>query len=128
MDGTPLREEQLFSLIGEEGFSRLVGAFYRRVREDKVIGPMYPDADWEGAGRRLCDFLVFRFGGPQRYLEERGHPRLRTRHAPFVIGERERDRWLELMDAALHEAELPDEAAALLRAFFGPVADFMRNA
>ncbi len=127
MGDRALTEADLFPLIGEEGFARLVSGFYRRVREDGVIGPLYPEGDWEGAEKRFRDFLVYRFGGPQRYIEERGHPRLRMRHAPFAIGEAERDRWLELMEGALEEARLPGEAVELLKAFFAPVADFMRN-
>ena len=67
-------------------------------------------------------------GGVPRYLEERGHPRLRMRHRPFRIGEAERDRWLELMGAAMVEAEVPPPVAAPLGEFFAQVADFMRNA
>ncbi len=113
--------------LGESGFARLVAAFYRRVREDDLIGPMYPPEDWEGAERRLADFLIFRFGGSERYLQERGHPRLRMRHVPFSIGEAERDRWLKLMGAAMDEMGLSGEARVNLEAFFDQVADFMRN-
>ena len=117
----------VYQLIGHQGFSQLVAAFYRRVREDDLIGPMYPDQDWEGAEQRLRDFLIFRFGGPDDYIQQRGHPRLRMRHAPFKIGIAERDRWLSLMDAALGETALPEAAANTLREFFAPTADFMRN-
>ena len=68
-----------------------------------------------------------RLGGPQTYLEERGHPRLRARHLPFSIGGPERDRWLQLMDAAMAEAAVPEDIAAVLRPFFFQIADFMRN-
>ncbi len=67
---------------------------------------MYPRHDLKGAEERLRDFLIFRFGGPQRYLELRGHPRLRMRHAPFPIDQTARDRWIELMNNALAEASL----------------------
>ncbi len=113
--------------LGEEGFARLVAAFYRRVRADDLIGSMYPPDDWEGAERRLADFLIFRFGGSDRYLQERGHPRLRMRHVPFSIGEAERDRWLALMEAAMDEVGVVGEARESLAAFFAQVADFMRN-
>ncbi len=109
-------------------FHDLVAAFYRRVREDDLIGPMYPDNDWEGAEQRLRDFLIFRFGGSDRYIQERGHPRLRMRHAPFKIGIEERDRWLELMSAAVKETNVPGAIALDLKVFFEQVADFMRNA
>jgi hemoglobin len=91
----------LYEIIGEDGFRRLVSAFYRRVPSDDILGPMYPESDFEGAEERLRDFLVGRFGGPQRYIEQRGHPRLRLRHAPFAVDVRARDRWLQLMGAAL---------------------------
>lgn len=126
MAGTNM-EEVVMGALGEDGFVRLVASFYRRVREDDRIGPMYPPDDWEGAERRLADFLIFRFGGSQRYLLERGHPRLRMRHAPFSIGEAERDRWLLLMNAAMDEIGLEGEARGHLGTFFAEVADFMRN-
>jgi len=122
-----IMEAVVMEALGEDGFERLVAAFYRRVREDDLIGPMYPPEDWEGAERRLADFLIFRFGGSERYLQERGHPRLRMRHVPFSIGEAERDRWLKLMGAAMDEMGLSGEARVNLEAFFDQVADFMRN-
>lgn len=117
----------LCEVVGEARLRALVAAFYRRVRADDLIGPMYPPDDWAGAEKRLADFLIYRFGGPPTYLEERGHPRLRGRHLPFVIGAAERDRWLRLMEAAMAEIDLPVEAVPPLRAFFVQVADFMRN-
>ncbi len=105
----------------------MVAAFYRRVRTDDLLGPMYPEQDFAGAEKRLLDFLVFRFGGPQRYIEERGHPRLRMRHIPFSIGMAERDRWLVLMGEAMREAEIPETEALQMAAFFAQVADMMRN-
>ncbi len=117
----------LCDVVGEARLRALVAAFYRRVRADDLIGPMYPPDDWAGAEKRLADFLIYRFGGSPTYLEERGHPRLRGRHLPFAIGEAERDRWLQLMEAAMTEIELPGEAVPPLRGFFVQVADFMRN-
>jgi hemoglobin len=66
-----MNESQIYPLIGEDGFTRLVAAFYRQVPDDDIIGPMYPKDDREGSERRLRDFLIYRFGGPQRYIEER---------------------------------------------------------
>ncbi len=117
----------VYDLIGEDGFARLSAAFYRRVKSDDVLAPMYPADDWQGAEQRLREFLVFRFGGPDRYIVERGHPRLRMRHMPFAIDQTARDRWVTLMDAALEEARLPAEVVAVLRGFFGEVATFMMN-
>lgn len=106
---------------------RLVAAFYRRVPPDDLIGPMYPPEDLAGAEERLGDFLCFRLLGDPKYVEERGHPRLRMRHGPFSIGVSERDRWLALMNGALEECAVPEPAASALRTFFAQVADFLRN-
>ena len=113
--------------IGEEPIRSMVAAFYRRVHQDPLIGPMYPQDDWAGAENRLAGFLIYRFGGSAAYLESRGHPRLRARHAPFSIGTAERDRWLELMNDAMQETGISDDAAAVMRPFFAQVADMMRN-
>ena len=117
----------IVATLGEAPLRRLVGGFYQRVRQDDLIGPMYPDDDWEGAEKRLADFLVYRMGGAPTYLEQRGHPRLRARHFPFPIGTAERDRWLELMGQSLREAALPERETALMTQFFAQVADAMRN-
>ena len=122
-----MTEDEIYGAIGEEGFARLIAAFYRRVPGDDILGPMYPADDFAGAEERLRDFLVGRFGGPMRYIEQRGHPRLRMRHAAFVVNERSRDRWLELMMAALDEVQLPAEARQILDGFFRHTADFLRN-
>lgn len=119
--------DRLYAQLGEQTLTRMVGAFYARVKNDDLIGPMYPPEDWAGAEKRLRDFLMYRFGGPPTYLEERGHPRLRARHLPFQIGLAERDRWLQLMGEAMREAEVPAELAPVLAAFFSQLADFMRN-
>jgi hemoglobin len=120
-------DQEIYSLIGEDGFARVVAGFYRQIPGDDILGPMYPADDLAGAEQRLRDFLVFRFGGPQRYIEERGHPRLRMRHNPFPIGPAARDRWVQLMDRALHEAALPAEAESVLREFFQSTATFLIN-
>ena len=122
-----MKEDEIYAVVGEEGFTRLTANFYKRMRRDFLIGPMYPIDDWEGSEERLREFLLFRFGGDERYLEKRGHPRLRGRHMPFKIGEAERDRWIEIMGAAAEE-EITDEGAReTLMTFFFQVADFMRN-
>jgi hemoglobin len=118
----------LYALIGDEGFERLVAAFYAQVPGDDILGPMYPPEDMAGAEERLRLFLIGRFGGPPTYMEKRGHPRLRMRHAPFRLDEPARNRWVQLMDRALDQAALPPEAVQVLRPFFHGVATFLRNA
>ena len=120
-------EAAVYSAIGEEGFARLVRGFYKQVPDDPLLGPMYPGDDLPGAEQRLRDFLIGRFGGPPRYVEERGHPRLRMRHMPFAIDGEARNRWVALMDQALDEAALPPDVSAVLRAFFHSTATFLRN-
>ena len=122
-----MEEQHVYSAIGQEGFERLAEAFYRQVPVDDVLGRMYPADDLDGAKQRLRDFLIFRFGGPQTYIEQRGHPRLRVRHAPFAIGQVARDRWLQLMTRALDEAALPDEPRKILLSFFESTTTFLKN-
>jgi hemoglobin len=120
-------DQDIYAVIGEDGFHRLIAAFYRQVPGDDILGPMYPAGDLAGAEERLRDFLIFRFGGPQRYIEQRGHPRLRMRHFPFAISQAARDRWIQLMTNALNEAALPPDVDSMLRQFFDGVATFMIN-
>jgi hemoglobin len=97
------------------------------VRTDDLLSPLYPQDDWAGSEQRLRDFLVGRFGGPPRYVEQRGHPRLRMRHAHFPVDRVRRDRWMELMTASLAETALPADVTAYLRLFFDQVATFLLN-
>ena len=120
-------ETDVFAAIGEEGFRRMIAAFYRQVPGDEILGPMYPPGDLAGAEERLRDFLIGRFGGPQRYVERRGHPRLRMRHMPFAVNPAARQRWLELMANALDEARLPQDVDAYLREFFDGVSAMLVN-
>jgi hemoglobin len=122
-----LDDTEIYATIGEAGFERLVALFYRQIPTDDILGPMYPKHDLAGAEQRLRDFLVGRFGGPPRYIEQRGHPRLRMRHAPFPVDREARDRWMELMGHALDQAELPRDVTEYLREFLGQVATMMMN-
>jgi len=122
-----MEETNIFALIGEEGFTRLVASFYRQVPADDILSAMYPKEDLAGAEQRLRDFLIYRFGGSDRYIAERGHPRLRARHLPFAINQAARDRWMHVMDNAFAEAALPAEAEQVLRDFFGQMSTFMIN-
>jgi len=122
-----LQEVDVYNLIGEAGMTRLVAAFYRRIPKDDVLGPMYPPNDLIAAEQRLRDFLIYRLGGPQRYIEQRGHPRLRARHAPFQINQAARDRWMHLMNEAMAETGLPSEAEQFLRTFLEGMSTFLIN-
>lgn len=113
---------------GSPFFAALVDAFYDGVAADPVLRPMYPDDDLSGARERLTGFLVQYWGGPTTYSDERGHPRLRMRHGPFVIAELERDRWLHHMRHAVAEAAPPADVADELLAYFEMAAEAMRNA
>jgi hemoglobin len=120
-------EMEVFSAVGEEGFARLIAAFYHQVPNDDLLGPMYPKHDLAGAEQRLRDYLIYRFGGPPRYIEERGHPRLRMRHVPFPVTQAARDRWMLLMDIALKQAAFPPDAEKYVRDFFEGMSTFMIN-
>jgi hemoglobin len=123
----PAEPSMIWDQTGAENLARVVAAFYRQVPGDDLLGPLYPPDDFAGAEERLRDFLLFRCGGDDRYLETRGQPRLRMRHAPFAIAKPLRDRWVELMDRALDEVGLPAEADAVLRRFLHETATFLIN-
>src|SRR5882762_5602869 len=97
-------ELEIYSMIGAEGFARLVSAFYRQVPQDDLLGPIYPASDLPGAEQRL-----------------------RARHSPFAINQTIRDRWMQLMENALGEASLPSKAEEVLRKFFNEMSTFMIN-
>ena len=120
--------DDLYATIGEAQIARLVASFYSQIAADDILGPMYPSGDLAGAEQRLRDFLIGRFGGPQRYIEQRGHPRLRMRHAPFRIDQCARDRWIVLMTQALDQCALSAEAREAVLDFFSTTATFMINA
>jgi hemoglobin len=123
----PVSPEHIYSLIGEDGIARLIAAFYRQIPDDDILAPMYPKDELSESEARLREFLVFRFGGPLRYIEQRGHPRLRMRHASFPIDQRARDRWVMLMNRALTQVALPNPVTDALRTFFAEVATFLIN-
>ncbi|WP_083284005.1 globin [Corynebacterium sp. HMSC28B08] len=116
---------------GEETFRKVVHEFYKQVPADDILGPMYPDDDLEGAEDRLRWFLAQYWGGPQEFNIQRGHPRLRMRHARFHIDEAARDRWLELMSKAMatvDEDTLPDAHRAAMWDHMERVANMLINA
>ncbi|NDE57907.1 MAG: globin [Acidimicrobiia bacterium] len=122
-------EAMLFDRVGgSEFFVRLVDEFYVGVVGDEVLWPLYPDqSDLDGAKHRLTLFLIQYWGGPQTYMEERGHPKLRMRHMPFHVGPLERDRWLVHMARAVEVVASDPEVRAELMAYFVPAAEHLRN-
>jgi len=112
---------------GTPFFETLVRRFYEGVAMDPVLRPLYPEADLAGARHRLTLFLIQYWGGPRTYEEERGHPKLRIRHAPFAIGPAERDRWLVHMRAAIVKLAPAPAIAAELEEYMAMAAEAMRN-
>ncbi|MEV5408528.1 globin [Thermopolyspora sp. NPDC052614] len=110
MSATPDEAMTFYDAVGgDETFERLVRRFYEGVAEDPLLRPLYPEEDLAGAEERLRLFLIQYWGGPSTYSQRRGHPRLRMRHAPFVIGEAERDAWLKHMRDAVESLGLAPE-------------------
>jgi hemoglobin len=108
-------EDTFYDAVGgAETFRRLVAIFYAGVAEDEILRPLYPEDDLGPAEERFRMFLEQYWGGPRTYSEQRGHPRLRMRHAPFVIGPVQRDAWLARMRVAVDEVALPAEQEAIL--------------
>ena len=109
-------------------FERLVDAFYERVAADEVLLRLYPSPDDLAPARlRLTLFLAQYWGGPTTYSDARGHPRLRMRHAPFAIGEVERDRWMAAMSGALDSLDPAPPLRERFDAYFAMSAEAMRN-
>jgi len=122
-------ETSFYDLIGgEPAFRRLVEVFYEGVSTDPLLRPLYPEQDLGPAADRLRMFLEQYWGGPRTYSDQRGHPRLRLRHAPFVIGPAERDAWLKHMRDAVDTLDLPPEQEQPLWEYFERAANFMINA
>jgi hemoglobin len=102
-------EQSLYDAVGgEEFFVKLVDGFYQGIETDEVLRPMYVDQDLTESRRHLTLFLQQYWGGPSIYQAERGHPRLRMRHMPFVIDDDARDRWIYHMHASLSQIEIDD--------------------
>ena len=112
---------------GEKAFEQLVSHFYALVAIDPILRPMYPTDDLHGAAIRLKMFLEQYWGGPKTYSEERGHPRLRMRHAEFKIGTKERDAWLLCMKSAVSELEITPEQRNELWSYLEGAAQFLIN-
>lgn len=112
---------------GTQTFQRLVDGFYAGVANDPLLRPMYPEEDLAPAARRLQMFLEQYWGGPRTYSDERGHPRLRMRHAPFRVTPQARDTWLRLMRASMDDLALPPEQDEVLWEYMVRAAEMMVN-
>ena len=123
--GTP---ETFYDAVGgEETFRRIVGRFYEEVAKDEMLRALYPEEDLGPAEDRLRLFLMQYWGGPHTYSEQRGHPRLRMRHAPFVIGPLQRDAWLRCMRIAVDEAGIAEPYRTQLWEYLEMAANSMLN-
>lgn len=121
-------DRSIYDIVGSDFFVTLVDAFYDGVEHDEVLIRLYPEgSDTVGARRRLAQFLVQYWGGPDDYMQERGHPRLRMRHFDFSIGELERDHWLMHMATAI-EAVIPSVNDADREFVTIQLAQYMVNA
>jgi len=124
----PSPEETFYDAVGgAETFRRLVGRFYAGVAEDPVLRPLYPEEDLGPAEERFRMFLEQYWGGPHTYSDRRGHPRLRMRHAPFVIGPIQRDAWLTRMRTSVDELGLTQEQDRVLWEYLVMAANSMVN-
>jgi hemoglobin len=111
---------------GDETFRRLVDEFYSRIEQDDVLRPLFP-ADLEPGKHWQFLFLTQFFGGPARYQQERGHPRLRMRHMPFPIDADARQRWLTHMLTAIDAVGIGEPARSIMRDYFERGSEFMIN-
>ncbi|BEL09502.1 globin [Actinoplanes sichuanensis] len=124
-----MSEPTFFDAVGgEPTFRRLVDKFYEGVAEDPLLRPMYPEEDLGPAADRFTLFLMQYWGGPTTYSDNRGHPRLRMRHAPFRVDAAARDAWLSHMRVAVDSLGLPDEQRTPLWEYLERAAYFMVNA
>ena len=124
-----MEERTVYEVAGGMAFfEALVDRFYDGVAADPVLLALYPQpGDLTGARHRLTLFLAQYWGGPTTYGDERGHPRLRMRHAPFAIGPEARDHWVMQMQTALDALAPPAELRQRLDAYFAFAAESMRN-
>lgn len=127
IDGTDDAPTFYDAVGGHDTFEALVSGFYARVAQDPVLTKIYPPDDWAGAANRLLMFLEQYWGGPHTYSELRGHPRLRMRHAEFVIDEQARVAWLSNMRAALDDVGLPAAADQLMWTYLFNAAEALVN-
>ncbi len=119
--------QSVYDMLGsEEPFRKLVNTFYGKVEQDDVLRPMFPDDLEEGKYWQFLFLLQF-FGGPTRYMQERGHPRLRMRHFPFPINQEARDHWLDHMLTSIDDVGIEEPARTIMRDYFIKSSTFLIN-
>lgn len=119
--------QSVYDMIGsEEPLRELVESFYEKVEQDPVLRPMFPDSLEDGKRWQFL-FLMQYFGGPARYMEERGHPRLRMRHFPFAIDQTARDHWLDHMLTSIDDVGIEEPARTAMRQYFERASTFLIN-
>ena len=122
-------EKSFYELVGgSDFFTKLVDGFYVGVAQDEILRPMYPEGDLSEARKHLTMFFEQYWGGPKTYQEERGHPRLRMRHVPFVVNADARDRWVKHMSASLSQLEIDPHLRDQLWTYLVSAADSLINA
>jgi len=126
-DNEPVPATFYDDIGGYDTISRIVATFYEGVATDELLRPMYPDADLGPAEERFRLFLVQYWGGPSTYSDQRGHPRLRMRHAPFAVTPEAKDHWLRHFRAGLDAVDLTPEQDAQFWAYVEHAAQFMIN-
>ena len=120
-------QQSLYERVGGDAtFRRLVEAFYARIEQDPLLRPLFPPDLGPGREHQFL-FLTQYWGGPPRYNVQRGHPRLRMRHAPFAIGPAERDAWVGHMVAAIDEVGIEEPDRSVMIAYFERTATFLIN-
>ncbi|MBA2530624.1 MAG: globin [Nocardioidaceae bacterium] len=128
-DNGRVRDQTFYEAIGgHDTIARIVDRFYDGVSTDPLLRPIYPEEDLTGARERLTMFFEQYWGGPGTYQEQRGHPRLRMRHAPFPVTPKAAERWLVHFRSGLDEVALPPELDAQFWAYVQYAAQFMVNA
>lgn len=126
--GSPdAHRQSVYDTLGAEAFWRIARAFYGRIEHHPRLRGMFPE-DLQEPIRNQAEFLIQYFGGPQEYSARKGHPRLRMRHMQFRIGVQERNDWVEVMQLALQDAQIPDAQRTAMMAYFEHAATFMINA
>ncbi|MSR27978.1 MAG: globin [Phycisphaerales bacterium] len=117
---------EIHARLGTEAFWRIARAFYSRIERDQLLRPIFP-ASLEEPIRNQAEFLIQYFGGPEYYSQRQGHPRLRMRHAKFVIGVAQRNAWVDCMRGALMDAEIPVQERTVMERYFANTATFLMN-